>query len=81
MGKYDPLSEYLREQNLGELTLSFRQIEKIIAGPLPASAMSARWWANDGGSRTAHVQGLAWTKARYHATLHAGQKVRFKKIP
>jgi hypothetical protein len=81
MGKYDPLSEYLREQNLVEMTLSFRQIEKIIGGSLPAGAISARWWANDGGSRTAQVQRLAWTGARYHATLHAGRKVRFKKIP
>jgi hypothetical protein len=80
VGKYDRLSEYLREQSLLDLTLSFCEIEKIIGASLPISAMSARWWANEGGSRTAHVQRLAWTKARYHATLHAGRKVRFRKL-
>jgi hypothetical protein len=81
VGKYDPLSEYLRGQSQTEITLSFRQIEKIIGGSLPDSAMMAWWWGNDGGSQTAQVQRLAWTRARYHATLHAGRKVRFRKIP
>ena len=80
MGKYDPLGEYLRAQAESEMTLSFREIERIIGAALPASAMSARWWANDGGSRTAHAQKMAWTRAKYRATLHAGRKVRFRKV-
>ena len=80
MGKYDSLGEYLRHQTASEMTLSFREIEKIIGAALPDSAMSARWWANDGASRTAQVQKMAWTKAKYYATLHAGRKVRFKKV-
>lgn len=81
MGKYDPLRDYLRNQTASELTLSFREMEKIIGAPLPDSAIRPRWWANDGGSRTAQVQRLAWIKARYHATLHAGRRVRFRKVP
>ena len=80
VGKYDALNEYLREQSPTEVTLTFRQIETIIGATLPTSAMTARWWANEGGSRTAQVQRLAWAKARYHATLHAGRRVRFKKV-
>jgi hypothetical protein len=80
VGKYDPLGEYLRNQTLADITLSFREIEKIIGAALPDIAMSKRWWANDGDIRTAHVQRLSWTKAQYHATLHAGRKVRFKKV-
>ena len=81
MGKYDLLQHYFEGQTENELMLSFRQIERIIGSQLPDTAMKAHWWANDSGSRSAHVQKLAWGKARYHATLHAGRRVRFRRLP
>lgn len=80
MGKYDPLRDYLGNQSLSEMNLSFREIEKIIGGPLPGSAMRPQWWANEANPKTGHVQRLAWAAAGYDAFLHAGRKVRFKKV-
>lgn len=80
MGKYDPLRDYLSQQSTAEFTLSFRQIEKILAGPLPTSALKHHWWANELSPSTSHVQRRAWGDAGYNAFLHAGRKVRFKRV-
>jgi len=79
-GQYDLLSNYLQEQKVDELTLSFRKIEGIIGTALPDGALKPHWWSNEPGSRSGQAQQLAWIKARYHATLYAGRKVRFKKL-
>ena len=79
MSKYDPLSDYLRQQTASELTLSFPEIERVIGGPLPLSAMRPQWWANETSRSTAHVQCLAWRAAGYDAFLYAGRKVKFRK--
>lgn len=79
MGKYDPLRDYLRQQSAADFTLSFREIEKILAAALPTSAMRPQWWANEVSSSTTHVQRRAWGDAGYDAFLHAGRKVRFSK--
>ena len=48
MGKYDPLREFLRSLEQDEITLSFTEIEDIIAAPLPPSARRHRaWWTNN----------------------------------
>ena len=80
MGKYDPLRDHLRQQSAAEFTLSFREIEKILAGELPTSALRPQWWANELSPNTSHVQRRAWVEAGCDAFLHAGRKVRFKKI-
>jgi hypothetical protein len=80
MGKYDPLRDYLRQQSAAEFTLSFREIEKILVDALPTSAFRPQWWANEVSANTSHVQRRAWRDAGYHAYLHAGRKVRFKRI-
>jgi len=46
MSKYEPLERYLREQQADEVPLTFRDIEKIIGGELPASQFSRAWWSN-----------------------------------
>jgi len=79
MSKYDPLKHHLALQTASELTLSFPQIEKLIGGPLPLSAMRPQWWANETSSSTAHIQCLAWRQAGYEAFLYAGRKVKFRK--
>ena len=46
MPSWSKLTERLREQG-GDLTLSFREIERVIGGPLPASAHNhAAFWSN-----------------------------------
>ena len=63
-GKYAPLEQYLRElpANQLEVTLSFEQIEKILASSLPASAFEdRRWWDHEKEGN--HLNGRAWTQA------------------
>lgn len=48
--RYTPLAEYLYQlpANRSRVTLTFSEIERIIGGPLPASAHEYRaWWSND----------------------------------
>jgi hypothetical protein len=49
-GKYTPLEKYLSElpESTREMTLTFEQIEKILAGKLPPSAYEdRRWWDHE----------------------------------
>ena len=81
MSRYDPLRDYLQSQRASFITLSFRDIEDLIGGPLPASAMRPQWWANVKDPNTTHVQRHAWGNAGYDAFLIGGQqKVRFQRL-
>jgi hypothetical protein len=80
MSKYELLRDHLREQALGEVVLTFSEIESLIGGPLPASAERPQWWSNRTNPRTNHVQREAWRGAGYNACLDQGsRKVRFQK--
>ena len=80
MGKYDPLRTFLRSQSSAAVQLSFKQIEKIIAAPLPASASEARWWIGPQGAIPARRQTLAWRSAGYDAQLRSGLRVKFTRM-
>ena len=58
--KYAPLGEFLAElpRTKSAITLSFADIEEIVADALPSSASQYReWWSNQkGGSRAPHWQ-------------------------
>jgi mRNA-degrading endonuclease RelE of RelBE toxin-antitoxin system len=57
--KYLPLARHLLVQSPRHsmLEITFREIERLIAGQLPPSASKRReWWAND----PSHVQATAW---------------------
>ena len=61
MAKYDPLEMHLlclpAEQTV--LTLSFAEVESIIADGLPKSAYEQRdWWSNEKSKR--HLNTRAW---------------------
>ena len=43
MNDYDPLRDYLKNQTLAELVLTFEQIEEIIDAALPRAAQRASW--------------------------------------
>jgi hypothetical protein len=60
--RYDPLREYLDDRTELVVQLSFVDIEKIIGGPLPASARRHRpWWANERAG--SHVHASSWMGA------------------
>ena len=48
MGKYEILSQFLREQATQEVPVTFAEIEHVIGGKLPRSAYVHRpWWSNN----------------------------------
>lgn len=44
MAKYTPLVRYLRRQRTTEVTLTFRDIERIVGGFLPKASSDLDWW-------------------------------------
>lgn len=79
--KYQPLQDFLSRSARSPVTLTFAEIEAILANPLPASARTHRaWWSNR--SKGA-LQAAAWIQAGYTVkTLDlAGEQVTFHKPP
>ena len=75
-GSYAALTDYLRRRAEMAFSLSFAELQQIVA--LPDSALKHQaWWAN---SRTAHAHAAAWLDAGYIArpNFNAGS-VRFEK--
>jgi hypothetical protein len=69
MGKYDPLTAFLRRQPAKEVRLSFQDImdEDKIGIDLPRSAREYReLWANESSPGTRHTQCVAWRRAGWH---------------
>jgi hypothetical protein len=63
-GKYTPLEKYLSElpESTREMTLTFEQIEKILAGKLPPSAYEdRRWWDHE--TEGNHRNTRSWSNA------------------
>ena len=59
---YDPLREHLQDREEVIVSLKFRDIEKVLGRPLPASARRHRpWWANERHGTHTHAQ--AWLEA------------------
>ena len=63
--KYYPLFDYLQRCGEEETTLSFAEIESMMASSLPASARHRKnWWSNR--DTTNALQAGAWVQAGYH---------------
>ena len=78
MNKYDPLQNYLLDQNSNYIKISFDQIEDLV-GALPPTAYSTeQWWANEEIESTRHVQSKAWVANGWKAKVDLGvQSVEF----
>ncbi|WEZ83527.1 hypothetical protein P6U16_01325 [Rhizobium sp. 32-5/1] len=78
MGKYEGLTHRLQKEVLGEIVLSFADIEAISGVRLPGSAQLPQYWENP--SKAEHILGMkkAVRSAGFRSFLLAGQdKVRF----
>lgn len=65
MSRYAPLTSHLRNAVGSRVPMSFSEIEKIIGGPLPASATNHRaWWSNN---PTNSVMTKAWLEAGFRS--------------
>lgn len=80
MGKYDPLSAWLRRRREVELELSFREIEARIRCMLPNNASRADWWESHGEPGPRDVHKLAWRAAGFDAALLSGERVCFTRL-
>ena len=81
MNNYEALSDYLKQQKLSELVLSFEQIEEIIGVALPRAAQRASWWDSLRSPQQKMPQREACLAAGYVATrMPGGQSVRFKRM-
>jgi len=73
--KYHALKEYLKSKSKVEtVTLSYEEIEIIIAAKLPKSAYTyAEWWANGG-----HSQAQAWLDVGWKVSkVQLGKNIQF----
>ena len=63
--KYDPLVAYLVGLAVDEVRLTFPEIERIVAAPLPPSARRSSFWTKSARSLTARPwQRAGWRVAR-----------------
>jgi hypothetical protein len=77
--KFDPLRDYLKQQDEREMVLSFEQIEEILGFALPRAAYRAEWWFDDLPQHP-KLQRQAVRDAGYDAQrLPEGNRVRFRK--
>ena len=81
MNDYDPLRDYLRQQSLPELVLTFEQIEEIIDAALPRAAHRASWWETLRSPQQKMPQREACLAGGYIAArLTDGKRVRFRRM-
>lgn len=75
MGKYEPLTAFLRKQGRDLVECDFDQIESKMGSILPKAAQAKEWWRLDA------AQTRAWRAAGYDAELLGDdQVVRFTRI-
>ena len=81
MNDYTALRDFLKQQTLSELVLSFDRIEQIIDAALPRAAHRASWWETLRSPQERMPQREACLAAGYVATrLADGRSVRFKRM-
>jgi hypothetical protein len=81
MGKYDPLTAYLKQSTTSEVPMRFEEVARIIGAKLPLSAYIHRpWWANE---TTGHVHAKSWLDAGYETAQvdMDNKKLVFKRLP
>src|SRR5262249_15815526 len=81
MNDYDALRDYLKQQKLPELVLSFEAIEEIIDAALPRAAQRASWWETLRSPEVKMPQREACLAAGYVAPrMPDGRSVKFKRM-
>jgi hypothetical protein len=65
MGKYEPLTEFLRKQRSNRIEMTFAEIQDVIGAKLPPSASLYRaWWSNNPSNS---VMTTAWRDAGFRS--------------
>ena len=79
MGKYEPLTHFLKSQPDEVWDARFSEVERVLGFPLPRSAHEyPAWWANQ---EPGHSQTRGWRDAGWETTQVdlASKKVRFRR--
>src|SRR6201991_4816061 len=80
MGKYEPLGQFLRNQRTAEVSMTFREIEKVTGVKLPPKAQHHRaWWSNNPDN---NVMTRVWLDAGFESAQvdMAGRKLVFRRV-
>lgn len=79
MSKYAAFGSFLRSQRGERVSLTFKKIEEVIDGRLPASARYSAWWSNN---PTNNVMTKIWLAAGYKSEQVdvPGRKVVFRRV-
>jgi hypothetical protein len=79
MGKYSPLREYLRNQHVDSVPMTFSQIEKVLEQPLPPSKKYPAWWSNNPSN---NVMTKEWLAAGFQTESVdvASEKLVFRRV-
>ena len=81
LDSYDPLRDYLSQQQLPEFIMSFEAIEDILGFALPRASQRASWWEKERNPENARPQRDAIRDGGYEATRLPGtQGVRFRSL-
>ena len=62
MGKYEPLSAFLKSQNRDHIPMTFSEIERVLGSKLPPSKLHRAWWSNNPNN---NVMTKEWLSAGY----------------
>jgi hypothetical protein len=79
MSKYDRLGDYLRERGMGQIRMTFAEIERVVGTKLPKSQKHPAWWSN---STSNNVMTKVWLDAGYETAQVdvVGQTLLFRRI-
>jgi hypothetical protein len=80
MSKYEPLGQFLRQQDALYLPMRFAEIESVLGSKLPPSSKGHRaWWSNNPSN---NVMTKQWLEAGYEteAVDLAAEKLVFRKV-
>lgn len=80
MGKYEPLGQFLRQQEASYVAMTFADIERVLGSKLPPSSKDHRaWWSNNPSN---NVMTRQWLDAGYETESVdlAAEKLVFRKI-
>ena len=82
MYKYAALKDFLSRQKGDRITLSYAQLESVIDGGLPKSAMvHSEWWSNERTALISHTQSKAWAEAGWEVeSVELGRSVTFIRV-
>ena len=65
MGKYEPLTDFLRKQRSDRIEMTFAEIQSVLGAKLPPSAKLYRaWWSNNPSNS---VMTAAWRDAGFRS--------------